>query len=363
VRGELEALIADLDLEALLDHFGVDYRRTGGGSNLNLRECPFCHDDRWRAYMSVEKKLGLCFHADCQKRWNLFSFVRAKLETDARGAIRFLEDYGSQVLGRSTRASLARGQARLPTAWELPASVPLPTDDGMTHPYLVTRRILPLTQSLFGLRWCEDGIYSYEDVDGRARRMWFGGRVLHPICDLDGTVATFVGRDVGGASTVRYLFPPLLPAAGRYLYGGERLSGFAHVVLGEGPYDCLAIHQAIVDHPDFRDTAAAATFGLSIGHADPESGNDQLGRLLRLKETGLRRVTFLWDGERNALKAALEAAELVAAHTGLHVRIGLLPGGKDPAELETREVRAAIGQARPFEPRLKLLWSLKNPYD
>jgi len=222
--------------------------------------------------------------------------------------------------------------------------------------------VLPRTQELFGIRWCEAGAFAYEDAYGRGRSMDFSGRILLPIHDLDGTVCNFVGRDATGEAEIRYLFPPTLPGAGRFLYGGHLAGGRAHLVIGEGPFDAIAIHQAIADHPDFRDAAAVGTFGISLGHVDP-AGDDQLGRIRRLQAGGLKRVTFLWDGEREALRQALKAAEVVSRGVqGLEVHVGLLPKGSDPAELDSRLVREAIARAGRWSLQMTARLTLSSPY-
>lgn len=356
---DLDELLGGIDLETWLEYEGIDYRRTAGGDNLQLRVCPACGDERWRVYMHREKKLGVCFHADCRKRFNLFSFARAHLNADSGGTIRHFEDYTSRVLHMPPKPKLVRPEVRLEGELELPANVALPTPAGETHPYLTGRSILPATQAAFGMRWCESGTWLYEDVDGTPKRMWFGGRILLPVSDLDGKVHTFVGRDATGAAQLRYLFPPRLPSAARYLYGSELAGDAEHLIIGEGPFDAIAIHQALA-HSDFRDCAALGSFGLSIGHGD-QAGDDQLGRLIRLRHGKARRVTMLWDGETNALNHALDAAELLARH-GLPTSIGLLPKGTDPAEVDTGTVRRAITAAQPYAPHLRLKYALRSPY-
>ena len=192
------------------------------------------------------------------------------------------------------------------------------------------------------------------------KRMSFANRILLPVHDLDGTAVSFQGRDITGETDLRYLFPPSLPSSGRYLYGGHLALGAERLVVGEGPFDVIAIHQAITGLPEFKTAAAVGTFGLSISHTD-EAGNDQLGRLLRLKALGAREVVFLWDGEANALKHALKAADLLHRH-GFVVKIGLLPKDHDPGEVETRVIREAIERAETYSPQLQVVWGLQSPY-
>lgn len=353
----LQETLDAIDLEDLLDELGLDWKRTAGGDELNLKECAFCGDDRWRVYMNAEKKVGVCFHGDCQRRFNAFSLARQSWQADNRNTIERLR----RLAGTPARISPPRTVVSPEVDWSLPASVELPTEDGRTHPYLLDRGILLKTQARFGLRWCETGTYQFKDAQERPRRMDFSGRILLPILEADGVLASFVGRDATGKAELRYLFPPMLPSAGRYIYGAEQLGAPQHLVLGEGPFDAMAIHQAVYDHPDFRHVGVGASFGLSVSHADP-AGNDQMGRLLRLKARGLQRVTLLWDGQPPAFLAALKAARAIERH-GLRCHVGLLPFDTDPNEVDSRIVREAIVSAERWSEAREILWTLKNPYE
>ena len=91
----LDDILEEIDLQDYLDEQGVDYKK-GSSGQLVLRECPFCGDNRSRVYFSITKKRGLCFHADCRQKFNLFSFARKHLDTDTRGTIRHFEEYASR---------------------------------------------------------------------------------------------------------------------------------------------------------------------------------------------------------------------------------------------------------------------------
>lgn len=352
----LSDLIAEVDLEDFLSWEAITYRRAGSGANLQIQECPFCGDSRFKVYFHRDKKTGLCFHGDCNARFNLFTFTRQHLGTDNQGTINHLKEYARQAGHVSARPATVE---RLPTeGWELPDSVPLPTPEGHTHPSLIKRHITLDTQALFGLRWCEKGRWSYQDMDGVQRQMIFDQRIIIPVHDLDGTVKTFQGRDGTGTAEKRYLFPATLPGTGRFLYGGHLVSGKSHLVIGEGPFDVMATHQAISGHPDFRDVGAVGSFGLSIGIGD---GNDQLARLLKLKQEGANTLTFLWDGERGAYLAAVNYGEKLLAH-GFRVRIGLLPPDHDPNEVPTQTVREAIENAQELTQMGALLARLHPAY-
>lgn len=336
---DLRRVIEEIDLEEWLDDQGIGYKRVGS-DNIQLDACPWCGGKR--VYASRSKKRGLCFHGDCQEKFNFWSLAQQVLRTDNRGVAQQLEAYALRQGFRPARSD-PRPSTPQVEACRIPDSIALPTEDGQTHPFLVDRHILPATQALFGLRYCHRGFHAYEDMEsGRQRRQKFSERIIIPVADTDGTVKTFQGRDVTGEAEKRYLFPMSLPGTGRFIYGAHLVKGRSHLVMGEGPFDVMAIHQAL-DHPDFRMLGAVGSFGLAIGASDAE-GNDQLGRFRQLHRDGLQTVTIMWDGEVGALRAALVAGKLLRAQ-GIAVRIALLPQDRDPNEVDTATVRRAIEQA------------------
>jgi DNA primase len=357
--GELQKVIEGIDLEDWLTWEAISFKRVGGGSNLRLQYCPFCGDSRNKVFFHREKKQGLCFHGDCQAKFNLFTFARQHLGTNNRGVIQHLKQYARQA--GVIRARPVITEPVVADGWELPESIPLPTPEGMTHPMLITRKITLDTQALFGLRWCEEGRWTYNDGDGVTRQQIFDQRIIIPVHDLDGTVKSFQGRDGTGKADKRYLFPATLPGTGRFLYGAHLVDGRSHLVLGEGPFDVMATHQAISGHPDYKDVAAVGVFGLSVSTGDREGANDQLARLLQLKQRGVRRLTFLRDGEPGAYLASIKDGEALLKH-GFEIGIGLLPQDCDPNEVDTAIVRRAIEEAQTLTPLTALAMRLNCPY-
>ena len=351
----VEDIMENVDVLDWLEHESIEYRKVGGSHNVNLRECPFCASTSWKVYFHTEKKRGLCFAGDCGTKFNLFSFARQHLQTNNAGTFQHFERYGTtwRPRDRSPREDVVT------EGWKLPENIPLPTPDDATHPFLVDRKITLPTQRLFDLRWCDKGRWRYQDIDGVRRQMIYDQRIIIPIYDLDGEVKSFLGRDVTGTSDKRYLFPATLPGTGRFLYGGHLSMGKPHLVIGEGPFDVMAIHQAIEGQIDFRGVGTIGSFGLSIGMSD--DGDDQLSRLLILKRQGLETLTFLWDGEYGAFMRALDYGETLKKK-GFRVKVGLLPADLDPNEVETRVVREAIQAAFELTPDSLVRGRLSPPY-
>ena len=337
------ASLREVDVPDYLSYLGVTFK-DNGTDNVNIQTCPVCGRSKWKTRFSKEKRTGLCFHASCGAHFNLFSFTMAYINGGDVETFAMLEDYLSRsgVTYKSTRRVIKAAYD-----WNLPASIPLPIGD-KTHPMLIKRKILSSTQQAFGLRYCKEGYYDYVDHEGEKRRQTFNDRIIIPVADLDGSVKTFQGRacwDVDEeAGEKRYLFPIGLPGSSHFLYGGHLVKGKKRLLLVEGPFDCMAAYQAISGHPDFADMGVVGTFGLSVGSSD-ETGDDQLGRLRKLMEDGLKEVVFMWDAEKNAYDRALKAS-LVVRKAGLKSFVAVLPAGADPNEVETRVVRDAIVAAK-----------------
>lgn len=353
--------LSEVDVVDFLQHLGVTHR-AGGGDNVNIQICPACGNPNWKVRMSKTKRLGYCFYAPCEAKFNLFSFTKAVFADNSRDAMRALEGYLGPIGFKKTNLVAAVATVT-PEDWSLPASIELPTPAGATHPFLTERRILPSTQSLYGLRYCHVGSYTHTDATG-SYTQHYNDRIIIPVVDLDGHIKTFQGRATWrvdeSLAEKRYIFPTGLPGSGRFLFGGNLCRGRKRLVLVEGPFDVMATHQAIVDHPDFRDCGVAGIFGLSLGSSAPD-GDDQLGRLRRLREEGLEEVTLMLDAERNAYNKALKIGATIAS-AGLKVKIATLPDGADPNEVETRVVRGALDASRSLTRNTLPMLSITNPY-
>lgn len=357
-RESLGELSEALDLEFWLDRESISYRLSPGHSGMqaNIETCPECGDRRHRVYLNVESGVGNCFV--CNATFSKLSFIKSYLATDSWREVvehvkEALKDQGWRPK-RMTSAAVEPGEVRLPL------SVELPTKDGLNVVYLMRRGVSDDLTRYFHLRYCEEDWYQATRADGTPASQLFKQRIIIPIYDLDGKLVTFQGRDVTGQADRKYLFPMGLPGTGRFLFNGQNVMGTRRVVMGEGVFDVIALKQAMDEEPELRDVVPIGSFGKHLS-AGTEDGNDQMTRFLALKKAGLREVTIMWDGEKKALRAALEAAaKLVRA--GLDAKVALLPAGKDPAEVTPDAVRKAFYGAMPYTKALEVKWSLRGPY-
>ncbi len=341
LKDDFQKALESLDLETYLDREGIDYRHSHGtrGLQLNLRECPACHNSGFKTYINAESGLGNCFHGGCGLKFNRFWLCKHVSGLAGDKLDDYVKETASQQgwLPKKEAVKLVKGDLKLPTkTFDLPVGE-------QNLQYLADRGITLATTAYFQLKFCQGGWYGYKLDDGDEKWVSYNDRVIIPIADLAGNMVSFQGRDVTGEQIPKYLFPVGYAVAGSHLYHGW---GFAdgvttHAIVGEGAFDAFAVHQALQGAPEeTRNMVALATFGMHLS-----SGPDgQIEKFLQLKERGLTTVTFMWDSEKKATIAAVKAG-LQLMGIGLKVRIARLPAGKDPNEVPAAVVRQAIWDA------------------
>lgn len=345
---DIGELLDSIDMESYFDMEGVDYRINTGssGTQLNVRECPVCGSRKWKVFLNADSGLGNCFAGDhpIDENFNKWSFVQAWKGFDNNGElVRHLE-LTAKTLGwrpkrvESTKVVLERPDLVMPDSRAIPV-------DGMNLKYLSDRNIDIETAKFFNLRYSHKGVFWYRGRDGDVQFQDYKKRIIIPIFDVEGELVSFQGRDVTGTSEKKYLFPPGFASTGRHLYNAHNVTGLEHIVVNEGVFDVMATKMALDEDIQLRDIGVVGSFGKHLSAKDMQ-GEDQLNKFIVLKERGLKTVTFMWDGEKEAIKAATIAAQAVSS-IGLKTRIALLPPGKDPNEVAPNVVREAFFGAIP----------------
>lgn len=355
-------LLEGITIEDVLDKCGFDYKITHGssGEQVNVESCPICGGNDWKVYLNRDSGLGNCFHGTCQSTFNVFSFARAALGTEqTRPVAEFLENLAQEIGWRPARRRKSVDVERDDSVgWALPDSYALPTRDGRNLSYLEQRGIDAQTAHRFGLRYCHRGWFSFVAADGAEKNMPFHDRVLIPIYDLDATLVTFQGRDITGKAERKYLFPPGLPGSGAFLYDAHRAFGKSQAILVEGIFDVIRTWLQ-TRGTAFDEAAVIGSFGIQLSKGN--DGKDQVSQLLRLKASGLREVTVMWDGERKAFLKALDACRTMIS-IGLACRIACLPAGADPGAASGQMILSALETAIVADAAVMLRWRIKPPY-
>lgn len=340
-NSELGDLLERLDIETYLDQQGITYKRTWGhsGQQLNVKSCPACGNNNWKVYLNAESGLGNCFAGSCpQKTFNKYTFIKHSFPSSGYGGVRAHIESALTAMGwvpKRAEKAVDFGEVELPPHFELPATT------GWMPEYLTKRGVTSELAKKFHLGYAPQGsIYSYP-----GGYQDYSDRVLIPVFDLAGKLSTFQGRDAKGDAEPRYLFPPGLAGSGRFLFNGHNAIGAQRVVVAEGAFDVIGVSKAFEEDPELAAVIPIGTFGMHLSHNDRESGTDQLGAFIALRNQGLREVTFMWDAEREAMSAAAKAAREIARH-GLQVRIAFLPQGLDPGDASPIEIRRAYLESK-----------------
>ena len=356
-RRDLTELLDDFDIESWLSAEGVEYKVTHGrsGTQLNVKCCPVCGNNKSKVYLNAETGLGSCFAGDHPpgENYNKLKFVQAHLGTASkREAIAAIEAFGDGSVWQPKRERVEPAK-QAQTQVDLPSSHPIPIK-GCNLKYLSDRNIDVRTAEHFGLRYCGKGRYEYV-WQGKASWQDYSGRIVIPIFDFAGKLATFQGRDITGTKDQKYIFPPMASATGRTLYNVHRAREASRVVVGEGVFDVMAIWQAIRDDPALSDIVPICTFGKKL--TESVDGEDQVSQFIELRRMGLKEVTFMWDAEPLAMLAALDAAKILRK-LGLVTKMATLPANCDPNEVSGEVVRNALTSAflitHPVEVRLRM---------
>jgi DNA primase len=351
---ELEEIIEKIDMEYWLNREAVEYKVARGsrGVQLHVKECPVCGNSKWKVYLNQENGLGNCFHGDCEAKFSKWSFIKASLgNLSNREVVEHMRTVvGEQgyTIKKTEFVPMTRGDLKLPK------STPLPIQ-GRNVKYLSDRGINLNTVRDFKLRLCAKGWFEYKDVDGTKKLQSYSKRIIIPIFNLNGELVSYQGRDITGTSEKKYLFPPGFASTGSIIYNGSEALGFKDICIGEGAFDVMAIHQAFQEDDALCNVAAVGSFGKHLSYGDEHS---QLAQILQMKDEGLERVTFMWDGEKRALLDAIESALMVAG-LGLTARVAVLPSGKDPNEVEPSVVREAYLKATTITPSESVKLKLK----
>ena len=342
---DLNELLERVDMMAYLDREGISYRETHGrsGQQLNVRECPTCGNSDWKVYLNVETGVGNCFggsHPADERIFTKYRFIAAHLGKPHGGkVVEHIRMFAKEMGWRPARRTSAKVENAVAT-WALPQHVPLP-HNGQNIPYLENRGINAELAAYFHLGYCANGAYfRYMTEQGWAFQD-YSRRILIPVYDLDGKVATFQGRDVSGTAEKKYLFPPGIDGSGVHLFNGLNVHDTKRIVVGEGAFDVAATKIALDADQDLRDVVPVGTFGK---HLSSGSDNSQLAKFMTLQARGVEEITVMWDGEIQATDDAVEAG-LMLASNGFRVRIAMLPKECDPNEVPAEVVRAAFYQA------------------
>jgi DNA primase len=308
-----------VSMEMALAYYGVMLRRVDG-SYIRGR-CPLpSHSSKSSSLsfiVNTEKNAWICHSDSCvasrggRSGGNVLDFVAAMercsirdaaLRLRDRFAVTSADDPRKEVLsaaeGPCTSAPTATGDCNSPLAFRL-------WDVDLRHHYLAERGVDHLTADHFGI-----GFYPGKGC--------MEGRIVIPIHNEDGILVAYAGRALDQGEP-KYRFPARFRKS-LMLFNLHRAARYdTTVVLVEGFFDCLRVHQAGLP-------CVVALMGCSLSQ-----------RQEALLQQHFRQVTVMLDGDNAGRRAgAMIAARLI---TKVAVRVVEIPVGSQPDRLSADQIR------------------------
>jgi len=292
-------------LERVLRSYRVDWLRRSGPQQYRGR-CPIHQGQGVEAFhANLGRGVFHCFA--CGAGGNVLDFVAAMEGCSLReAALRLQATHGD---GRCSAPWVAAGspETRKLVTKKRDVNPPLHFSLALdpAHPYLVERGIAMGTSSYFGVGYC------------RARGL-MSGRIAIPIRDDEGRLVAYCGRALDGAAP-RYRFPAGFEKS-QVLFNHHRAraTGDDQVIVVEGFFDCMQVHQA--------------GFGCVVALMGARLSGRQKSFLI----DQYRKVTLMLDGDPTGRSATAQiASELAPA---MSVTELLLAPGVQPDQMTSEQI-------------------------
>jgi DNA primase len=346
------------DTVAIVSQYVSPLRRVG---RRHVGLCPF-HQEKTGSF-SVNAEEGLYYCFGCQASGDIIGFVQRLEGLDFPAAVELLAEragihlrYTDQGHGeRRQRQHRLLEVVEEAAAWYTDRLL-TGEDAGAARSYLRSRGFDGDLVRRYRLGWAPEGWdeltralgkrsadlltdagLAFRNRTGRLTDH-FRGRVLFPICDVQGRTVGFGGRILPGEQGPKYKNSPdsQIFAKSRLLYELHEAKTAAvqteRVVVCEGYTDVVAFHRAGVGE-------AVATCGTALTE-------DHVRLLTRFA----RHFVLAFDADAAGQAAAARVHEWEEAH-GLEVSVAALPEGRDPADLYAEDPAAlakAVDEATPF---------------
>jgi DNA primase len=297
-------------LEEVLRAYGVDWLRRSGPQQYRGR-CPIHQGQGTEAFhANLGRNVFHCFA--CGAGGNVLDFV-AKMEgcSVREAALRLQASPGPGVGAARVSSSGPERRELVTKKRELnpPLGFSLKVDG--THPYLARREVDPITAGHFGL-----GYYGGRGLMSR--------RIAIPIHDHQGRLVAYCGRALDGAAP-RYRFPAgFQKSQVLFNYHRARTVGEDRVIVVEGFFDCLRVHQA--GFP-----GVVALMGARLSATQKNLLADRFSR-----------VVLLLDGDPTGRAATAQIARDLAP--ACSVTEVLLPPKMQPDQMAAAGIRQALAE-------------------
>jgi DNA primase len=301
---DFAAIKRSVELAPLLRRYQVKLRRSGVDQYRGC--CPIHGGEGGDAFhANLTRNIFHCF--SCGAAGTVLDFVAAMERCTLREAALRL----ASEIDRSVEPAAVAGPKQLVTRKSKPLSPLGFTLRGIdsAHCYLATRGIETATAEQFGIGF-------YRGSGG------FSGRLVIPIHSAQGELVAYCGRAVDG-SQPRYRFPSGFPKS-EILFNLHRAaaSGPPAVVVVEGFFDCLKVHQAGVP-------AVVALMGAALYDAQQRALLEHF-----------RQLILMLDGDRAGRHATADLTRRLRPHAS--VEVIHLPDGVQPDQLSSAALRELL---------------------
>jgi len=233
-----------LDVQAWIEQYVET--KSGGPTELILKDCPKCHNNKGKLYVNPEKKVWICYVCEWGRNQHdiviLLSAISDRSLNDIRKEI--LEAVPAAVSGdmeeQLTKALNQNPDEQLDLA--LPISIELPGSDNFTT--LTGQRVL----AYCGRRGVKmDDIVRYKlrlsgklGMTANSDRKWPGPFLVFPVFDTYGTPVGYQGRHVDGRDP-KYVSSKSIA---NWLWPVENLRPWISLlILVEGPFDAMGLQR------------------------------------------------------------------------------------------------------------------------
>jgi DNA primase len=296
-------------LAQVLRCYQVDWLRRSGVGQYRGR-CPIHRGRGVEAFhVNLERGLFHCFA--CGAGGNVLDLVAAMEGCSIRdAALRLQGSHTASLAPGMVRGATRRKLVTKKRACNPPLGFSLDVD--RRHPYLAQRGIDAATTDYFGV-----GYFS-----GRGLMR---GRIAIPIHDDPGRLVAYCGRAVDGTDP-RYRFPAGFQKS-EVLFNYHRARGAAgdQVIVVEGFFDCMRVHQAGF-------ACVVALMGAHLSGAQQE-----------LLTGRFSKIVLLLDGDATGRAATSQIAGSLAPADS--VTQLLLPPGVQPDQMAADQIRQVLAGA------------------
>ena len=301
---DFKSIKREVSLESVFRHYRVELRRSG--KDQYRGRCPIHHGDGRAAFhANLARNVFHCFA--CGAGGNVMDFVAAMERCSVYEAAQRLH---TQISASDQSRLLPNGEQLVTKRRKI--SLPLPFElrsVDCTHPYLADRGISQKTAREFGV-----GFYPGPGL--------MRGRLVIPIHNAQGELIAYCGRSLDQTSP-RYRVPPGF-AKSEVVFNMHRAAatGDSAVVVVEGFFDCMKVHQAGIQ-------SVVALMGAVL--YEPQRGA-LTGRF--------HQVILMLDGDATGRKASEVIAEKLRPISTVQVQ--RLPAGAQPDQLSPEAIRKML---------------------